>query len=286
MEYSGWGSSWATMARPMAMMSGDDAVDALGGLVLGGLEVAGGVLGDGDVGGHPAGHRVAAMRELAGDDQLLELAGGRRHGAEALAELDHRGALVLQAQRDVGGVPGVVGDLLDLEQGSIGEDALLDRAVVDDVARRRLDEALPGPEIVGHAVALGALAEVLLGHEVARQHMPEAIVLLGREHPGERGDVGGGREVEAAEAGPAAQLLEVDRTVAGIPGGEVDPALGLLGPLVEVHAPEGVLGAGQGDRLLGLARQVVLLDREAEARVGLAPDFWDRSSRRPRRRRR
>jgi hypothetical protein len=27
---------------------GDDAIDALGGLVLGGLEVAGGVLGDGD----------------------------------------------------------------------------------------------------------------------------------------------------------------------------------------------------------------------------------------------
>jgi hypothetical protein len=33
---------------------GDDAVDPLGGLVLGGLEVAGGILGDGDVGGPPA----------------------------------------------------------------------------------------------------------------------------------------------------------------------------------------------------------------------------------------
>ena len=61
MEYSGCGSSWATMARPMAMMSGDDAVDALGGLVLGGLEVAGGVLGDGDIGG-PFG--PAALRDL------------------------------------------------------------------------------------------------------------------------------------------------------------------------------------------------------------------------------
>jgi hypothetical protein len=40
-----------------------------------------------------------------------------------------------------------------------------------------------------------------------------------------------------------------------------------------MHAPEGVLGARQGDRLLGLARQVVRLDREAEARVGLAPDL-------------
>jgi hypothetical protein len=58
-----------------------------------------------------------------------------------------------------------------------------------------------------------------------------------------------------------------------VPGGKIDPALGLLGPFVEVHAPEGILGSRQGDRLLGLARQVVRLDREAEARVGLAPDF-------------
>ena len=160
MEYSGWGSSWATMARPMAMMRATMPSMRSVRLVLGGLEVAGGVLGDGDVGGHPAGDRVAAMRELPRDDQLLELAGRRRHGAEALAELDHRGALVLQAQRDVGRVPGVVGDLLDLEQGGIGEDPLLDRAVVDDIAGGRLDEALPGPEVVGHAVALGALAQV------------------------------------------------------------------------------------------------------------------------------
>jgi hypothetical protein len=39
----------------------DDAVDALGALVLRRLEVAGGVLGDRDVGGHPAGHRVGAV---------------------------------------------------------------------------------------------------------------------------------------------------------------------------------------------------------------------------------
>ena len=107
------------------------------------------------------------MRELLRDNQLLQLPGRRRHGAEALAELNHRGAFVLQAQRDVGRVPGVVGDLPDLEQGGIGQDPLLDRAVVDDVAGGRLDEALPGPEVVGHPVALGALAQIVLRHEVA-----------------------------------------------------------------------------------------------------------------------
>jgi hypothetical protein len=78
-------------------------------------------------------------------------------------------------------VPRVAGDLLELEQRGIGEDALLDRAVVDDIARGRLDEALAGPEVVGHAVALGALSQVLLGHEVAGQHVPKAILIVGRE---------------------------------------------------------------------------------------------------------
>jgi hypothetical protein len=58
--------------------------------------------------------------------------------------------------RDVGGVPGVVRDLPDLEQGGIGEGSLRDGTVVDDVARGRLNEALPGPEVVGHAVARSA----------------------------------------------------------------------------------------------------------------------------------
>jgi hypothetical protein len=66
-------------------------------------------------------------------------------------------------------------------------------------------KALQGPEIVGHPVALGALPEIVLGHEVAAQHMPKAVVVLGREHPGKRRDVGGGREVEPAEAAPATQ---------------------------------------------------------------------------------
>ena len=61
MEYSGWGSSWATRARPIAMTRGDDAVDALGGLVFGRLEVAGGILGEGDICSHPAG--LAAVGE-------------------------------------------------------------------------------------------------------------------------------------------------------------------------------------------------------------------------------
>jgi hypothetical protein len=52
------------MARPIRHHQGDDAIDALGRLVLSRLEVAGGILGDGDVGGHPAGHAVAAMSEL------------------------------------------------------------------------------------------------------------------------------------------------------------------------------------------------------------------------------
>ena len=126
------------MARPIAMI-GDDAIDALGALVLGGLEVAGRSWATATL---AAIQRVTGLPPCASffETQLLELAGRRRHRAEALAELDHRGPLVLQPERDVGGVPGVVGDLTDLEQGTVGENALLDRAVVDNIARRRLDE--------------------------------------------------------------------------------------------------------------------------------------------------
>jgi hypothetical protein len=85
---------------------------------LGRFEIAGGILRDGDVGCHPAGYWIPAMGELLRNDQLLELARGRRHRAEALAELDHRGTLVLEPERDVGGVPGVVRDLADPEEGA------------------------------------------------------------------------------------------------------------------------------------------------------------------------
>jgi hypothetical protein len=173
----------------------------------------------------------------------------------------------------VGGVPGVVGDLPDLEQQRIGENALLDRAVIDDIPWCRLDEALPGPAVVGHPIPLGTLVEILLGHEVARQHVPEVVIVLGREHPGERGNIGRGREVEPAEAQAPAELLEVDRSGAGVPDSEVDPAFGLLGPLVEVHAPEGVLGAGQGDRLLGLRARSSSLTKRPKLGFALRQTF-------------
>jgi hypothetical protein len=59
----------------------------------------------------------------------------------------------------------------------------------------------------------------------------------------------------------------------GRPSIDPDPALGLLGPFVQMHVPERVLSAGQRDRLVGLAGEVVLLDREPEVGVGLAADL-------------
>jgi hypothetical protein len=152
---------------------------------------------------------------------------------------------------------GVIGDLPDLEQSGIGEDALLDGAVVDDIARGRLDEALSAPEIVGHAVALGAAPEVLRRHEVAGEHPPEAVVIFGRKHPGERGDVGRGREVEPAEAEAPAQQLQVNRTPTGVSGRHIDPPLGLLGPLVQVHPLERVLAPGRAIAFSALRRELI-----------------------------
>jgi hypothetical protein len=106
--------------------------------------------------------------------------------------------------------------------------------------------------------------------------VPEPTLVVGREHPGERGDVAGGREVEPAEAGPPAQLLETDRTIAGIAGRKVDPALGLLGLLVEVHAAERVLRAGQGGRLVGLAGEINLITGMPKFAPGFRNQFVGR----------
>jgi hypothetical protein len=122
---------------------------------------------------------------------------------------------------------------------------------------RSHDRGATGPEIVRLPTAwirsLWRGSTSLLGHEVARQHVPEPIFVFGREYPGERGDIGRCRQVKPAKAAPAAQQLEVDRTGAGVPGRHVDPALGLLGPFVQVHAPKGVLRARERHRLLGFA---------------------------------
>jgi hypothetical protein len=63
----------------------------------------------------------------------------------------------------VGGIPGVVRDRADIGNGAVGENALLDRAIVGHIARGRLDEALPEPEAVGHAVVPGALDQAGAG---------------------------------------------------------------------------------------------------------------------------
>jgi hypothetical protein len=108
------------------------------------------------------------------------------------AELDHLRALALEAQRNVGGVPGVVGDLAHVEHAAVLEDPLLDRAVIDHVARGGFDEALASPKIVGHAITLGTPAQVLRRHEVAREHPPRLALLLGRKDPRQRRHIGGG----------------------------------------------------------------------------------------------
>jgi hypothetical protein len=61
--YSTCCSSWASVARPMAM-TGDNAIAPLGALVLGGLEIAGKVPGDGDIGVHLS-VRIISRRSLS-----------------------------------------------------------------------------------------------------------------------------------------------------------------------------------------------------------------------------
>ena len=83
---------WATMARPIAMMVATMPSIRSVRLVLGRLEVAGGVLSDGDVGSHPAGHRVAPMRELVIKAAVAVVSAGRIQSVPR--QLTRRGAMV------------------------------------------------------------------------------------------------------------------------------------------------------------------------------------------------
>jgi hypothetical protein len=59
--------------------------------------------------------------DLAGAHQGIELLGGLREVGDRLAELDHLGALLLQPGGKLRRLPGIVGDLSDLEAALKGQ---------------------------------------------------------------------------------------------------------------------------------------------------------------------
>ena len=100
-----------------------------------------------------------------------------RHGSPCSTERARVHSNTSGAQRDVGGVPGVVGDLPDLEQGTVGKDPRPDGAVVDDIAPRRLRQNPAGSTgRRGRGRARRASSSSFRARSSAT-HVPGAIIL-------------------------------------------------------------------------------------------------------------
>ena len=170
--------------------------------------------------------------------------------------------------------PPVEGDLADLKAGGQLADVVGNPVVVDDVAGRGRDQPVARPGVVGHAVFAGLLDQLLLGHpEVRQPGVVLGLAFLVRDAQHKRRDVGGRGQVEPAVGRCALEQLDIERAVAQIPGFDVQPAGVLLGPLVEMQAPERVLIRRGHLGPLALSAEIVELDRHAEVWVGFRPDL-------------
>jgi hypothetical protein len=79
-------------------------------------------------------------------------------------------------------------------------DELLDVAVVNDVALRRLQEALPLPEIVVDVVALDAEGDIIFRYPEERQNAVFILLVTGWEDQNECCDVCAAGQVKSAIA--------------------------------------------------------------------------------------
>jgi hypothetical protein len=73
--YSGWGSPWTTIAPPIAIAAMMLSTCSMGSSFR--LEAAGRMLGDGDVGGHPAGGRVPPCASSCSEAAVAVVRAGR-----------------------------------------------------------------------------------------------------------------------------------------------------------------------------------------------------------------
>ena len=86
--------------------------------------------------------------------------------------------------------PTVIGELADVVDLSKVGDSDPDERLVDDVAFGGLDETLPNPRVIGHAVAAKTGLDILLGDPEEGEDAVERILICWREEENEGRDVG------------------------------------------------------------------------------------------------
>ena len=128
---------------------------------------------------------MAAVGDPFFQGQLHQLLGGWGHILEALSERNDREAHALKVLYHLHSTPAVKSDLPDIETFPQAFDEFLDIAIVNDIAFRGLQKALPLPHVVWHMVTPDSDVEVVFRYPEVRQDDVFVVLIFRREHQNE-----------------------------------------------------------------------------------------------------
>ena len=205
--------------------------------------------------------------------QLHQFFGGRRHILEALPKGNDCKTHAFQVLHHLHSAPAVKGNLPNIEAFAQPLNEFLNVAVVNHIALGGLQRSLALPDIIRHMVAPNAEIEIVFWYPEVRKHHIFTVLILGREHQYEGGNICGGGQIQTSVANPAFQIILVDRERAFVPLVHGHPADGLFDPLVQAQLTESILFTGiLFCRFAGIL-YLVDADRDAQGGVGLFPDI-------------
>jgi hypothetical protein len=219
-----------------------------------------------DVSNHPTQRGVAVVGNFARPHQRIQLLGRFGEVRHRLSEFDDARALRGQPRGKLCGLPRIVADAAHLKPACEFQQTGFDYCKVDDVSRRRDNESLLRPALVGRMARVldRAMWKVIAAKD------DQFVVTLEQQHGRRQICLGG--QIEADDAGFTVKLVEAQGLVgAALPGLHVVKGLVGLDPDIEMLGHERGLGGRRLHRLAALKPQMVGLDRGPVVRIDLAP---------------
>src|SRR5262245_48295361 len=121
---------------------------------------------------------MGVVSDLPADNELFQFTSRSGHRREPLAEGNHLQPIRLQLCAELSCVPAVECDLLNVEAFCVRADALADDVVIDHIARSRLNESLPNPDVIWDPILLHTTSDVLFRHPEPAEDLPSFPVNL------------------------------------------------------------------------------------------------------------
>lgn len=142
---------------------------------------------------------------------------------------------------------------------------------MDDVAVGDVDQAFPGPLVVGHPVSGHPSVHAFFGDPEMRHHPISVHRIVWWEKQDESGDVGGACQVESRVAFAPLQGGQVDGLVTFGPDVHGHPPDGPLDPLVQPQLTECVFFGRVDPGAVGCGPHLLDRHRHPQAGVGFPP---------------